>query len=82
MPPAISPASEFVDGLRVDRRDRGGKADRFGGQRQPDALRHVGIGAGDLDLRETAALARLGDQVEGRLLSRHFLSPGFGLGDH
>ena len=68
---------EFLDRLGVDRRDRGGKTDALRGKGQPRALRHVGEGAGYLDLGEAAPLdlagdveggaplARFGDQVQG-----------------
>ena len=69
---------EFLDRLRIDRRDRGGEGDALGRERQPGTLRHVGVGTRHLDHREAAALdlarevqrgaaaSGFGDQVEGR----------------
>ena len=47
---------EFLDGLGIDRRDRGREGDALGRQRQRGALRHLGVRTRHLDHGEAAAL--------------------------
>jgi hypothetical protein len=85
---------EFLDRLRIDRRDRGGERDALRGERQAQALRHVAVLARDgdpgkaapLDLARDveggAPLPRRGDEIEcGQLWGHRYLTiAGFGLG--
>ena len=47
---------EFVDGLRIDRRDGRGEWDALGGERQTETLRHIAVLARDGDPGKAAAL--------------------------
>src|SRR5438309_659642 len=74
---------EFLGGLGIDRRDRGGEGNALGRERQAEALRHVAVlarngnagKAAPLDLaREIergAPLPRWGDEIERGQLRGH-----------